>query len=63
MRKILYLFKPSQENLFSVVNTLLSIFVMRYFQMPIDLLFIVLVALFTIAMDQVYKACKWLFLS
>ena len=58
MKIRLYHFKPSQENLFSTVNTLLIIFVMRYFQMPIDLLFIVLVALFTIAMDLVYKACK-----
>lgn len=58
MKIRLYHFKPSQENLFSIVNTLLSIFVMRYFQMPIDLLFIVLVALFTIAMDLVYKWCK-----
>ena len=58
MKIRLYYFKPSQENLFSTVNTLLIIFVMRYFQMPIDLLFIVLVALFTIAMDLVYKACK-----
>jgi hypothetical protein len=58
MKIRLYHFKPSQENLFSTVNTLLIIFVMRYFQMPIDLLFIVLVALFTIAMDLVYKWCK-----
>ena len=58
MRKILSLFKPSQENLFSAVNTVLSIFLFMHYKMQFGLLFMVSVALFTIAMDQVYKACK-----
>jgi len=58
MKKILYHFKPSKQDLFSIVNTVLAIFLLRYFEMPVDFLFIVLVALFTIAMDQVYKACE-----
>lgn len=51
-------FKPSQENLFSAVNTVLGIFLFMHYKMPFGLLFMVCVALFTIAMDQVYKACK-----
>jgi hypothetical protein len=58
MRRILSLFKPSQENLFSAVNTVLGIFLFMHYKMPFGLLFMVSVALFTIAMDQVYKACK-----
>ena len=58
MRRILSLFKPSQENLFSAVNTVLGIFILMHYKVEFGLLFMVLVALFTIAMDLVYKACK-----
>jgi len=58
MKRILYLFKPSQENLFSAVNTVLGIFILMHYKVEFGLLFMVLVALFTIAMDLVYKACK-----
>lgn len=58
MKKILYLFKPSQENLFSIVNTVLGIFALTHFKVHFGFLFMVLVALYTIAMDLVYKWCK-----
>ena len=58
MKRILYLFKPSQENLFSAVNTVLGIFILMQYQFDFGFLFMVLVALFTIAMDLVYKWCK-----
>ena len=58
MRRILSHFKPSKQDLFSIVNTVLGIFALTLFKMPFGLLFMVSVALFTIAMDQVYKACK-----
>ena len=58
MKNLIYLFKPSQENLFSVCNTLLGIFVLMHYQIEFGFLFMVSVALYTIAMDQVYKACK-----
>lgn len=58
MKKTLYHFKPSPENLFSAVNTLLAVFVLMHFKMPFGFLFMVLVALYTIAMDLVFNACK-----
>jgi hypothetical protein len=58
MKKILYLFKPSQENLFSACNTMLGIFILMHYRVEFGLLFMVLVALFTIAMDLVFKWCK-----
>ena len=58
MKKLIYLFKPTQENLFSIVNTVLGIFALIHFKMPFGFLFMVLVALYTIAMDFVYRACK-----
>ena len=58
MKNLIYLFKPSQENLFSAVNTVLGIFILMHYRVEFGLLFMVLVALFTIAMDLVYKACK-----
>jgi len=58
MKKILYLFKPSQENLFSAVNTVLGIFILMHYKVEFGLLFMVSVALFTIAMDLVYRWCK-----
>ena len=58
MKRILYLFKPSQENLFSAVNTVLGIFILTHCKVEFGLLFMVLVALFTIAMDLVFKWCK-----
>ncbi len=58
MKRILSHFKPSQENLFSICNTVLAIFLFMHFEMPFGLLFMVSVALFTIAMDLVYRWCK-----
>ena len=58
MKKTLYHFKPSQNDLFSIVNSVLGIFVLTYLNMPFNFLFVVLVALYTIAMDRVYDACK-----
>ena len=58
MKKILSHFKPSKQDLFSTVSTVLAIFLLHFFKMPVDFLFLGLVALFTIAMDQVYKVCK-----
>ena len=58
MRKILSNFKPSQENLFSACSTALSIFVLMHYKIDVGFLFMVYVALYTIAMDFVYKKCK-----
>ena len=47
-----------KHDLFSISSTLLAIF--GLIQLPISnlFLFIVLVSLYTIAMDFLYKACK-----
>ncbi len=53
-----YRFSIKKADLFSAVNTALSIFALTHFKMPFGFLFMVLVALYTIAMDFVYRACK-----
>ena len=58
MEKIRSLFSIKKADLFSAVNTALSIFALTHFKMPFGILFMVLVALYTIGMDFVYKACK-----
>lgn len=47
-----------KEDLFSVSSTLLAIFGLMQVNISNLFLFIVLVALYTIAMDLVYKQCK-----
>lgn len=47
-----------KQDLFSVSSTLLAIFGLMQLNISNLFLFIVLVALYTIAMDFVYKACK-----
>jgi hypothetical protein len=47
-----------KEDLFSVSSTLLAIFGLMQVNISNLFLFIVLVALYTIAMDLVYKHCK-----
>jgi len=58
MKKILNSFTPSKQDLFSIQSTLLSIFTMLYFEFEVGFLFMVIVALYTIGMDLIYKAFK-----
>jgi hypothetical protein len=58
MKKILNQFIPSKQDLFSIQSTLLSIFALFHFEFKFGLLFMVIVALYTIGMDLIYKACK-----
>jgi hypothetical protein len=55
MKKILHQFIPSKQDLFSIQSTLLSIFALFHFEFDFGLLFMVIVALYTIGMDQIYK--------
>jgi hypothetical protein len=47
-----------KQDLFSASSTLLAIFGLMQVDISNLFLFLVLVALYTIAMDFVYKACK-----
>jgi hypothetical protein len=47
-----------KQDLFSASSTLLAIFGLMQVYISNLFLFLVLVALYTIAMDFVYKACK-----
>lgn len=47
-----------KEDLFSLSSTLLAIFVLIRVDISNLFLFLVLVALYTIGMDFIYKACK-----
>jgi hypothetical protein len=58
MKKILHQFIPSKQDLFSIQSTLLSIFALFHFEFDFGLLFMVIVALYTIGMDLLYKICK-----
>jgi hypothetical protein len=58
MKKILHQFIPSKQDLFSIQSTLLSIFALFHFEFDFRLLFMVIVALYTIGMDLIYKACR-----
>ena len=58
MKKILQQFIPSKQDLFSIQSTLLSIFALFHFEFEFGLLFMVIVALYTIGMDLLYKICK-----
>jgi len=58
MKKILNQFIPSKQDLFSIQSTLLSIFTLLHFEFEVGFLFMVIVALYTIGMDQIYKACR-----
>jgi hypothetical protein len=58
MKKILHQFIPSKQDLFSIQSTLLSIFALFHFEFEFGLLFMVIVALYTIGMDLIYKACR-----
>ena len=53
-----YRFSLKKADLFSAVNTVLGIFILMHYRVEFGLLFMVSVALFTIAMDLVYKWCK-----
>jgi len=47
-----------KEDLFSISSTLLAIFGLMQVNISNLFLFMVLVALYTIGMDLIYKACK-----
>ena len=53
-----YRFNLKKADLFSAVNTVLSIFALIHFKMPMGFLFMILVLIYTLLMDVVYKACK-----
>jgi hypothetical protein len=58
MKKILTQFIPSKQDIFSIQSTMLSIFALFHFEFEFGLLFMVIVALYTICMDLLYKICK-----
>jgi hypothetical protein len=58
MKKIIKSFTPSKQDLFSIQSTLLSIFALFHFEFEFGLLFMVIVVLYTIGMDLIYKACR-----
>jgi hypothetical protein len=58
MKKILHQFIPKKQDLFSIQSTMLSIFALFHFEFDLGLLFMVIVALYTIGMDLIYKACR-----
>lgn len=58
MKKITQSLTPSKQDIFSIQSTLLSIFALLHFEFEVDFLFMVIVALYTIGMDLIYKACK-----
>jgi hypothetical protein len=58
MKKILHQFIPSKQDLFSIQSTLLSIFALFHFEFEFGILFMVIVALYTIGMDLLYRICK-----
>jgi hypothetical protein len=58
MKKILHQFIPSKQDLFSIQSTLLSIFALFHFKFEFGILFMVIVALYTIGMDLLYRICK-----
>jgi hypothetical protein len=58
MKKLIENLTPKKQDLFSIQSTLLSIFALFHFEFKVGFLFMVIVALFTIGMDQIYKACK-----
>jgi hypothetical protein len=58
MKKILHQFIPSKQDLFSIQSTVLSIFALFHFEFDFGLLFMIIVALYTIGMDLIYKACR-----
>jgi hypothetical protein len=58
MKKIFNQFIPSKQDLFSIQSTLLSIFALLHFEFEFGILFMVIVALYTIGMDLIYRICK-----
>jgi hypothetical protein len=58
MKKLIEKLTPKKQDLFSIQSTLLSIFALFHFEFEVGFLFMVIVALYTIGMDQIYNACK-----
>jgi hypothetical protein len=58
MKKILHQFIPSKQDLFSIQSTVLSIFALFHFEFDFGLLFMIIVSLYTIGMDLIYKAFR-----
>lgn len=58
MRKIIESFTPKKQDIFSASSTALSIFMFMHFDVPMNFVFMIYVALFTIGMDFIYRACK-----
>jgi hypothetical protein len=58
MKKILQQFIPSKQDLFSIQSVVLSIFVLFNFDYDFGLLFMVIVSLYSIGMDLLYRILK-----
>ncbi len=58
MKKILQQFIPTKQDLFSIQSVVLSIFVLFNFDYDFGLLFMVIVSLYAIGMELIYKACR-----
>lgn len=58
MWKIISLFKMKKADLFSFTASLLAIFLFIYFGVPFNVFFMLYLAIFTLAMDWLYRLCK-----
>lgn len=58
MKKILHEFIPRKRDLFSMSSTILAIFGLNVFDVPMGILFFVYIALYTLAMDLIYDRCR-----
>jgi hypothetical protein len=58
MKKLIENLTPKKQDLFSIQSVLLSIFVLFNFDYDFGLLFMVIVSLYAIGMDLLYKVLK-----
>lgn len=58
MWKIISLFKMKKADLFSITVGLLAIFLFIHVGIRFDVFFMVYLAIFTLAMDWLYRLCK-----
>jgi hypothetical protein len=58
MKKIIENLTPKKQDLFSIQSVVLSIFVLFNFDYDFGLLFMVIVSLYAIGMDLLYRICK-----
>lgn len=58
MKNLLSLFKMKKADLFSVTVGLLAVFLFIHIGIRFDVFFMVYLAIFTLAMDWLYRLCK-----